>query len=117
MKTWWLKKIAGGIIIVFAMAAILSFIVMNLWNAIIPDLFNGPYITFWQSAGLLLLSHILLRGWGPWRYARGWKHNHWSKKLEEKLESLTPEEREKYKEMLRRRCGHFSQEHEDVKSL
>lgn len=111
MKMWWLRKLGGGIVIILALASIFSFVVMNLWNAIIPDLFKGPYITFWQSLGLLLLSHILLRGWGPWRYGHGWRHNRWSKRLEEKLAAMTPEERERFKEELRCTCGHFSHEH------
>ena len=56
----------------------------------VPDL--------WWLLGLLLLAHILLRGWGPWRYGHGWKHERWRRRFEEKFAAMTPEEREKVQE-------------------
>ena len=35
-------------------------LVMLLWNALIPELFSGPVLTYWQTAGIFLLSKILL---------------------------------------------------------
>jgi hypothetical protein len=80
---------------------VFGFVVMGLWNALIPELFKGPVLSFWQAVGLLLLSHILLRGWG----SGGWGHNRWRHRFEEKLAAMTPEERDKFKEEWRRRCG------------
>ena len=48
----------------FAMIIIiglLSILIMWLWNWIVPSLFNGPEITFWQTAGLYLLINLLIR--------------------------------------------------------
>jgi len=56
--------------------------VMALWNWLIPDLFHGPVLTYWQTAGLFLLSKILLTGVAP-----GGQKNHkkdWRKKYQEK---------------------------------
>lgn len=39
--------------------------VQALWNWLIPELFNGPVLTFWQTAGIFLLSKILLTGIAP----------------------------------------------------
>jgi len=39
--------------------------VQALWNWLVPELFNGPVLTFWQTAGLFLLSKILLTGIAP----------------------------------------------------
>jgi len=39
--------------------------VMALWNCLIPDIFNGPELTYWQTFGLFLLSKILLTGIAP----------------------------------------------------
>ena len=39
--------------------------VQALWNWLIPDLFNGLVLTYWQTAGLFLLSKILLTGIAP----------------------------------------------------
>jgi hypothetical protein len=105
MKSTWMLKAAKiiGFLIVGSVA--LGLVVMLLWNAVVPELFGGPVITFWQSVGLLLLSHILLRSWGPWRYSGKWRHDRWKHHLEEKLAAMTPEERDKFKEEWRRRCG------------
>ena len=65
MKRWWVLKIAKGLLFVCVASFLLGVIVMSLWNALIPDLFHGPVLSFWQAVGLLLLSHILLRGWMP----------------------------------------------------
>jgi hypothetical protein len=80
-------------------------LVMFLWNAVIPDLFGGPSLSFWQAAALLLLSHILLRGWSPWRQKNGWKHDRWHQRFEKKLAAMNPEDRERFKEEWHRRCG------------
>jgi hypothetical protein len=49
-------------VIVILIAAILTaFPIMWLWNAVIPDIFNLPEITFIQALGLNLLCSILFR--------------------------------------------------------
>ncbi len=45
--------------------------VQALWNWLIPELFDGPKLNFWQTAGIFLLSKILLTGIAP-----GPQHNH-----------------------------------------
>jgi hypothetical protein len=105
MKTWWIKKIAAFILMGIAALTLVGFAVMFLWNWLIPEIFHGPTITYWQAMGLLLLSHILVRGWHG--HNGGWKNHRWKHRMEEKLASMTPEEREKFKEEWRRRCGHY----------
>ena len=39
--------------------SIFGFGVMSLWNWLVPALFGGRLITFWQALGLLVLSHYL----------------------------------------------------------
>lgn len=115
MRTWWLAK-TGKFALVLAVGLVaLGFIVMTLWNGLVPDVFAGPEITFWQAVGLLVLSHILLRGWGRWRYANGWHRERSRKRFEEKLAAMTPEEREKFKEEWKRRCGWYPGESEEKK--
>ncbi|MDB5033600.1 MAG: hypothetical protein JWQ98_841 [Chlorobi bacterium] len=96
-------KIGKVLLIVVVAATVLGFIVMNLWNALIPELFHGPTITFWQGIGLLLLSHILFRGIGPRGGPRGgfsdrWRRNRWKGTMRDRMASMSPEEREKFKE-------------------
>ncbi|MHB1048679.1 MAG: hypothetical protein ACYC09_01270 [Bacteroidota bacterium] len=104
MKYWWFGKIAKLIAFAAAVIAVFGFAVMQLWNWLIPEIFQGPTVTYWQAMGLLLLSHILVRGWNG---SNGWKSIRWKNKLEEKIAAMTPDEREKFKEEWRRRCGHF----------
>ena len=59
-----LKYIGYGILgVAFVFAAV--FATMSLWNWLIPELFNGPTLSFWQTAGLFILSKILLSGVSP----------------------------------------------------
>jgi hypothetical protein len=88
-----------------AAALLLSLTVMVLWNGLVPALFHGPSLNFLQALGLLVLSHILLRGWSPWRYGNGWRRDRWKRRFEEKLAGMTPEERERFREEWHRRCG------------
>ena len=105
MKHSWAFKIVKMIALAIIASIVLGFVVMSLWNALVPDLFRGPVIGFWQAVGLLVLSHILLRGWGRWHYGNGWRHDRWKRRMEEKLALMTPEEREKFRAEYFRRCG------------
>jgi hypothetical protein len=91
-------KLGVGLVLVAAILTVLSLVVMGLWNALVPALFRGPPIGFWQAAGLLLLSRILFGGWRG-RAAR-WRHH----RLSEGWQSMTPEERQRLREKLGR-CG------------
>jgi len=83
-----LKYIGFGILgIGFMFLAV--FITMSLWNWLVPDLFHGPVLNFWQTAGLFLLSKILLTGVAP---GGGHDKSHkkeWRKKWQEKCEAET----------------------------
>ncbi len=105
MRTWWIRKVAGFVVMAAVMLLALGWLVMALWNAILPDILQTPLITYWQAVGLLLLTHILFRGVGHFGYRGGRSRRHWKEKFEKKLESMTPEEREKFREEWRRRCG------------
>jgi hypothetical protein len=94
MKRWWLPAIFKGIVVVALALTVFSSVVMLLWNALIPDLFRGPSLTFWQSAGLIVLSHILLRGPGMRHH---WMGSHFRHRMKAKLSSMSPEEREKFR--------------------
>ena len=113
MRPWWLYKIGKGILIAAVVVTALGFVIMTLWNALIPDLFHGPVLTFWQSIGLLILSHLLFRGWGRPPFGR--HRDHWKKRFEEKLASMTPEQREQFKEEWKRRCGWYPGMEQDSK--
>jgi membrane protein implicated in regulation of membrane protease activity len=116
MKSTWIVKSAKLVGIIVVMLLAIGLFVMLLWNALIPTLFNGPALSFWQAVGLLVLAHILLRSWGPWRYGNGWRRERWRRRFEEKLAAMTPVEREKFREEWRRCCGKHTNEPADSKT-
>ena len=59
----YLKYIGFGILGI-GFVAFAVWITMSLWNWLVPDLFNGPEIGYWQTAGLFILSKILFTGIG-----------------------------------------------------
>lgn len=76
---------------------VFGYLTMWLWNSLMPVIFHLPEITFWQTVGLMLLSRLILGGFGG--HARGHRDcrpNH----LHEKWEKMTPEEREEYREHI-----------------
>jgi Ca2+/H+ antiporter, TMEM165/GDT1 family len=80
-----------------------SLIVMWLWNAILPDLLNVSRISFWQAAGLLVLSKILFGGFrGGAGYGR---HRRWRKTIPENWANMNAEEKEQFKNEWRNRCN------------
>jgi hypothetical protein len=91
---WKIVKILKFAVFGAAFVAAFGFITMHLWNALVPDLFRGPVVNFWQAAGLIVLSHILFRGGG---FKHGWHHRRWHG-MREKLAAMTPEQREKFME-------------------
>ena len=56
--------IIGGIILGLGVAVLVGFIIMWLWNGLMPKVFNLPLITYWQGLGLALLGRLLLGGFG-----------------------------------------------------
>lgn len=83
--------------ILFGAIAIGAFggLAMLLWNALIPEIFHGPVLTYWQTLGLLVLSHVFFRG-GHFGGGHRFKHEMWQMKMKDKLEKMTPEEKEKF---------------------
>jgi hypothetical protein len=84
-------------------AAVLSFVTMRLWNWLTPALFGWHLITFWQALGVLVLSKILFGGFR----GRPGPHMYWRRRMAERWEQMTPEEREKVRQGMRGRCGPF----------
>lgn len=95
--SWILKMV----IFFTLMMGIVGLITQLLWNWLVPVLFGGPLINFWQALGLLILSKILLwpiskkhhgkEGWRPY-----WK---------EKWGGMTDEEKAAFRLKMRDKCG------------
>lgn len=86
----------------FAVVALFVFsaIVMWLWNAVLPGLLMVKSIGYWQAMGLLVLSKILFGFRGPGGRPGGFSN----KRLREKFQSMTDEERQQFREEWRNRC-------------
>jgi len=92
------------ILIPFGIAALLgliSYVVMLLWNNLLPDIIHVNPITYWQAMGIFILCKILFGfgkggGRGPWG-----RH-----KMMERFKEMTPEERQEFKaEMKHKMCS------------
>ncbi|WP_461256152.1 hypothetical protein [Treponema sp. R80B11-R83G3] len=97
------KWVFGGIIAIPVMAALFGAIVMLLWNALLPTLFNFPQISYLQAAGLLILARLLFggigtRGHGGRGRAMGDERLHHGNKLREKWMNMSEEERKEFME-------------------
>jgi hypothetical protein len=97
MKRFWMFK--GLKFLVFAGLAVgaLGFVVMSLWNALLPAITSLHAITFVQALGLLLLSRILFGGLR--------RHGHWRQRLRDRWEHMTPEQREQLRAAFVARSG------------
>ena len=99
-----------GLLVVAGIAA-LGWVVMALWNRLIPALIvGGKEIGYVQALGLLLLSKILFGGFRHGCHGGHGCHGRWHRS---RLENMTPEEREKFQTGMRGWCGGKSKQ-EDV---
>lgn len=96
-----------------AAALLLGAVVRWLWNAILPDLLNVNAISYWQAVGLIVLCRILFGNFGG-RPSR-WNKPDFAGKFggdrgfgsqwRNKWRDMTDEERLKFRQEMRRRCG------------
>ena len=115
MRSNRLVRVLKVVIFFAAVLALLTFVVMRLWNWLTPALFGWHTITFWQALGIIVLSKILFCGFRPGQHHR--EHWAWKRRMFERWESMTPEEREKFKQAMRGgRCGFGGPEAEEKKS-
>ena len=105
-RKFWLLR---GLRFFFFAALFLSVAVLvtqALWNWLMPDLFHLPAIGLGQTLGLLVLSRILFggfRGGQPGGWAR--KRREWQQRMAGRMENLSPEAREKFRQQMQSRCG------------
>lgn len=101
--------IFGGVILAALLAFLFGFIVMLLWNWLMPDIFGLKEITYWQAWGLVVLAHILFKA-GKWgdndkkkqtckepknvdeNDSDPEREKEWKRKLKEKIEGQFEEE-------------------------
>jgi hypothetical protein len=96
---WALRGLKIAVFVALGIAAF-GFVAMHLWNYLMPAIFGLHVITFWQAVGLLILGLLLFGGFRPRHGGFGFR-----RKMMERWEQMTPEEREKFREGMRHRCG------------
>lgn len=101
MQARWVKKIVKVAVIAALAATVFGFLVMSLWNWLAPAVFGLHEITFWQALGLLILSKLLFGGF----HGRPGYGGHWKHRMSGRWQQMTPEEREKFRQGMARRCG------------
>lgn len=80
-------------------------ITMALWNSLIPLLFHGPVLTFWQTIGLLILCKILFGGFGRGGWGRDRRRERcrdWKERMGEKMKGMSEEEKQHFKENFKK---------------
>ena len=112
-RGWWiLKAIVFGLL----MVTLVSFATLWLWNWLVPDLFGGPVLTFWKALGLLALIKILF--WSVGKGGHWGNHNSgpWRPYWKAKWDSISPEDRARFKEKMKDKWCQPRQESQDVNS-
>jgi len=92
---------------IFAGALILfGWIIMLLWNGILVPVTGIGVVTLWQGLGLVVLSRILVGGFGGRGSRRSWQgKNKWM--------NMSPEEKEQFKDYCKSRWGKKSFENSE----
>src|SRR5258705_12055359 len=101
MRRNWIRRAVKMALIGMLAVTLFTFVVMNLWNWLVPAIFGGQSVKFWQALGLLLLSRILFGGvcGGPGRPM------HWRGPVMGRWEQNTPGGRGEFRPGMRDRGG------------
>ena len=103
-RRFWFGKAVMILVFCTAFVMLFSFIVMSLWNAILPAVLGVKLITFWQAMGILVLSKILFSGFGGFHHKKEQFRNRFRQKMMAKWETMSPEEKQKFKDEWKDRC-------------
>ncbi len=114
MKTFWIKKAAKIILMILVIGSLISFAVMILWNCLMPAIFGSALINFWQALGIVVLSKLLF-GFGRGGWAAHHRHE-WKEKWGDRLKNMTPEERDRFREQWKQRCGKWKHQEKNPES-
>lgn len=85
-------------VMVVSVMALFVYVVMLLWNNILPGVIHVEVITFWQAAGIIVLCKLLFGFGGMKRPGRGRRND--KRQLAERMKNMTEEEREALKQRM-----------------
>ena len=103
MRKRWIR-IPMFIALAIVFLALFGYVVMSLWNWLMPAVFGWHHINYWQAVGILILSKILFGGFRGGHGPSGWR---WRRRMMERWAQMSPEEREKFRHEMRSHCGPF----------
>jgi hypothetical protein len=101
MRKRWRYIVPLAIVGMVVFIAVGGVVVQQLWNWLLPSIFGWRQITFWQALGLLVLCRVLFGRLG----VRGGSRGSFRRRMAERWERMTPEERERFRQGMRGRCG------------
>jgi hypothetical protein len=78
-RGFFFKKLFFGIIFIAA----ITLVTFILWNWLMPAIFGLPVISYLQAFGILILSKILLCGFGRFGHHDHRRREYWKKKFED----------------------------------
>ena len=81
----------------------IGFVVMQLWNWLMPVIFALPRITFLQALGLFVLSKLLFGSFNINRKKNSMPFGNAA--FKEKMLDMSDDEREAFKEQWKQRCS------------
>lgn len=90
------KVVLLGALVILGWCLLLTF----LWNRLVPTLFNGPTIAWWQALGVLALVKLLIVGWQVKSGRRRLRAQ--KKMLADRWNRMTPEERTRFRQSFAR---------------
>lgn len=102
---WKVKKLFKGLFML-CFLFLLPFIIMSLWNAILPEVLDARTITYWQALGLFILSRILFGGFNCGGSKRCGRPGFGKAGFRQKFMNMSEEEKIAFKERWKNRCGH-----------
>lgn len=105
--------IPAALVGIAVFTALGGWIVMSLWNWLLPPLFGWHSITFWQAWGFLALCRILFGGFGihgDGRSRMGERvrervRGRVAERMAERCAEMSPEERERFRQIMAERFG------------
>ncbi len=91
-----IMMVLGGVAFGVLIAFLFGWVVMLLWNWLMPSIFGLPAITFWKAWGLVILAHILFKTGHHRNHHNGFSHPHspWKEKFREKMKHYCREKQE-----------------------
>jgi len=100
MRRFWIARGIKWVLIAAVAVLAFGFVVMSLWNWLLPPIAGWHTISLVQAIGLLVLARILFGG------VHGRGGHYWRHRMHERWAQMTPEERERFRSNLHGRCGH-----------